>query len=99
MTLAQYAGMTADEKLMVVITKLDGLERQVANKPCPSPLCLECRTMITNIEDRLVRVETEREIEKETADNGKARASWFWPMVVSTALALVGFYLGMASAP
>ncbi len=41
--LEQYAGMTMEEKVTVLLVKFDDLERSIMAKPCPSPECVKCR--------------------------------------------------------
>jgi hypothetical protein len=47
--LEQYAGMTMEEKVTVLLVKFDDLERNILAKPCPSPECVRCRADIAEM--------------------------------------------------
>lgn len=92
MGLEQYAGMSLEEKVTVILVKQDNIENLIAAKPCPSPDCIRCRGDVAELKVWKTKRETELAAEAEQKDDKQAREAWvipLWASVIFSAAAIV----------
>jgi hypothetical protein len=94
-SLSQYAGMTDEQKLMTVLVKLDNLEKQIMDKPCPSPECLQCRQRIGTLEMWMTKRMAELADEKEIEESESQREAWVVPMWVSVIVSVSAIMISL----
>lgn len=91
MGLEQYAGMSLEEKVTVILVKQDNIENLIAAKPCPSPQCIRCQADVADLKLKEAERATREAAEAASEQDDQEREAWvvpMWAMVITTVISV-----------